>query len=237
MAFASFLTPSLTPSRKYYVEHILPAWSDDGDKQFGPPGGPEGNIRRRVLKMRESKDGRTEATRRQLILGGAVVIAGFAVRPANALAQDESGLSHGAESIHQEVVFHAKRKRVYEALTDAQQFDKVMRLGEAMRSMATGTKRAEIDRSAGGAFSIFGGYISGRQIELVPDDRIVQAWRPQTWKPGEYSIVKFELVEDGDGTKVLLDHRGFPDGSGEHLAAGWKANYWEPLHEYLQMPS
>ena len=89
--------------------------------------------------MRESKDGRTEATRRQLILGGAVVIAGFAVRPANALAVDGSGLSHGAESIHQEVVFHAKRKRVYEALTDAQQFDKVMRLGEAMRSIQVGT--------------------------------------------------------------------------------------------------
>jgi uncharacterized protein YndB with AHSA1/START domain len=186
--------------------------------------------------MRESGDSRTEAPRRQIILGGAAVIAGFAAYPMNALGEDGSGISRGAESIHQEVVFHAKRKRVYEALTDAQQFDKVMRLSAAMRSMATGTKPAEIDGSVGGAFSIFGGYVSGRQIELVPGERIVQAWRPQTWKPGEYSIVKFELVDEGEGTKVLLDHRGFPDGTGEHLAGGWKANYWEPLEEYLRAP-
>jgi uncharacterized protein YndB with AHSA1/START domain len=186
--------------------------------------------------MRKFESSRSEATRRQVVLSAVGIIAGFAASPLTVLAADESGLSRGAESIHQEVVFQAKRKRVYEALIDAKQFDKVMRLSAAMRSMATGTKPAEIDRNAGGAFSIFGGYISGRQIELVPEERIVQAWRPQNWKPGEYSIVKFELVEEGGGTKVILDHRGFPDGTGEHLAAGWKANYWEPLQEYLRVP-
>jgi activator of HSP90 ATPase len=112
-----------------------------------------------------------------------------------------------------------------------------MRLSAAMRSMATGTKPAEIDRSAGGSFVVFGGYVSGRQIEVMPEERIVQAWRPQSWKPGEYSIVKFAFVEQGESTKVVLDHRGFPDGTGEHLAAGWKVNYWAPLQEYLRMPS
>ncbi len=184
--------------------------------------------------MRESNHSRMEATRRQILFGGATVIAGFAACPVHMLGDDGSGLTHGSESIHQEVVFHVKRKRVYEALIDAQQFDKVMRLSAAMRSMATGTKAAEIDRSPGGSFSVFGGYVSGRQIEIVPDERIVQAWRPQSWKPGEYSIVKFEFVEEGESTKVVLDHRGFPDGTGEHLAAGWKANYWEPLQEYCE---
>ena len=186
------------------------------------------------MKTRESESNRMEAARRQSIVGGTAIIAGFAAYPLKTFGQDGSGLSHGAESIHQEAVFHAKRKRVYEALTDAQQFDKVMQLSAAMRSMATGTKPAEIDRNAGDAFSIFGGYVSGRQIELVPEERIVQAWRPKTWKPGEYSVVKFEFVEEGEGTKVILDHRGFPDGTGEHLSEGWKANYWEPLQEYLR---
>ncbi len=177
-----------------------------------------------------------EATRRQILVGGAAVIAALAGTPLKVHGDDGAGLTHASESIHQEVVFHAKRKRVYEALIDAQQFDKVMRLSAAMRSMATGTKAAEIDRSPGGAFSVFGGYVSGRQIEVVPEERIIQAWRSQSWKPAEYSIVKFEFVE-GESTKVILDHRGFPDGTGEHLVAGWKANYWEPLQEYLRMPS
>lgn len=172
-------------------------------------------------------------TRRQVIVGLAA-LSGLVGCPFKAWAED-SGLYRTAEAIRQEPVFQASRKRVYEALIDAQQFDKVMRLSAAMRSMATGTKPAEISGDAGSAFSIFGGYVSGRQIEIVPNERIVQAWRSQSWKPAEYSIVRFELIEQGASTKIVLDHRGFPDGMGDHLAAGWKENYWEPLAKYLEM--
>jgi activator of HSP90 ATPase len=178
---------------------------------------------------------RCGTTRRQVILGAAAVLGGITAYPWSARGEDGLGLSHGTEAIRQEPAFRASRKRVYEALTDSQQFDKVMRLSAAMRSMATGTKPAEISRDAGGVFSIFGGYVSGRHIELVPNQRIVQAWRPQSWKPGDYSIVKFELVEQGAGTKILFEHRGFPDGTGEQLAVGWRENYWEPLQRYLDM--
>jgi len=34
-------------------------------------------------------------------------------------------------------------------------------------------------------------------------------------------------------TKIIFDHPGFPQDKGEHLADGWKANYWEPLEKYL----
>jgi len=178
---------------------------------------------------------RRGTTRRQAILRAAAVFGGISAFPWKAWSEDGLGLSNGAQAIRQEPVFRASPKRVYEALTDSQQFDKVMRLSAAMRSMATGTKAAEISRDAGGAFSIFGGYVTGRQVELVPDQRIVQAWRPQTWKPGDFSIVKFEFVEQGAGTKIVLEHRGFPDGTGEHLALGWTENYWEPLRQYLDM--
>ena len=85
----------------------------------------------------------------------------------------------------------------------------------------------------GGAFSTFGGLIVGRQIELVPNQRIVQAWRPAYWKPGAYSIVTFELADNGSETKLILDHRGFPDGDAKGLLDGWNKNYWEPLAKYL----
>lgn len=172
-------------------------------------------------------------TRRQVICNAATV-AGVALIPvivAGTAADD--GISHSADAIHHEPMLKAKPKQVYDALTDAKQFDRVQRLSKAMRSMATGTKPAEISPEVGGAFILFGGYITGRQLQLVPEKRIVQAWRSQSWKDGDYSIVKFELVEQDGGTKIVFDHTGFPQGQAQHLAAGWKSNYWEPLEKYL----
>jgi activator of HSP90 ATPase len=138
-------------------------------------------------------------------------------------------ISHTAESIHEEVVFKASPKRVYEALTDAKRFDKLVELsGLSMKDAPT-----QISPEVGGAFSLFAGHIVGRHIELVPNRRIVQAWRVVVWNPGVYSIAKFELAEQGPGTKLIFDHTGFPEGLAQHLADGWKEHYWDTLEKYL----
>ena len=173
----------------------------------------------------------TAPTRRQAIVGTAIAFGGLALASVAAWAAEE--ISHTAESIHQEPVFKASRKRVYEALTDAKQFDKVIQLSGVMQSMHLADKPAEISREVGGAFTLFGGYITGRHIELVPNERIVQAWRAGSWPPGVYSIAKFELVEQGSSAKIVFDHTGFPKGDAESLASGWKAHYWEPLEKLL----
>lgn len=143
-------------------------------------------------------------------------------------------ISRSAESIHQEVMFEAEPARVYAALVDPMLFQQVTLLSAAVKSgMVKPTKPAEIHREAGGAFSLFGGHISGRIIELLPNKRLVQAWRPGDWAAGIYSIVKFELAKEGAGTRLLFDHTGFPVGQAEHLAVGWKGNYWEPLAKFL----
>src|SRR6266446_9413065 len=116
-------------------------------------------------------------TRRQLIAGMALAFGGLTPGATEAWASTEEEISRTAEAIHQEPVFKASRKRVYEALTDAKQFDKVIQLSGVMQSMHLGDKPAEISREVGGAFTLFGGYITGRHIELVPNQRIVQAWR------------------------------------------------------------
>src|SRR5271155_4048590 len=172
-------------------------------------------------------------TRRQAIVGVASAFGGLALGSTEALAEAEDGISHTADSIHQEPVFTASRKRVYEALTDATQFDKVIQLSGAMQSMHLPDKPAEISRDVGGSFALFGGYITGRHVELVPNVRIVQAWRTGSWPLGIYSIAKFELVEQGSGTKIVFDHTGFPKGEAESLASGWKAHYWEPIQKLL----
>jgi len=127
-----------------------------------------------------------------------------------------------SDRIHQEIPVEAPSSRIYEVLTDAAQFSKM-----------SGGAPAEIDATAGGAFSCFGGMITGRIIECVPGERLVQAWRAKPWEPGVYSIVRFELKSDGKKTRVVLDHAAFPEGQGEHLDKGWHANYWEPLRKLL----
>jgi uncharacterized protein YndB with AHSA1/START domain len=173
-------------------------------------------------------------TRRQVMVGIAMAVGGLSLGSTEAWAGADGEISHAAESIHQEVEFKASRKRIYEALTDAKQFEHVVQLSDAIKTrMPSGAPPTEINPEAGGVFSTFGGLIVGRQIELVPNERIVQAWRPAYWKPGVYSIVKFELADSGSGTRLVLDHSGFPDGVGQSLFERWNKNYWEPLAKYL----
>jgi hypothetical protein len=63
--------------------------------------------------------------------------------------------------------------------------------------------------------------------------RLYQAWRAGNWPEGVYSVVRFELVGEGAGTRLTFDQSGFPDGQREHLDEGWPKMYWEPLRKYL----
>ena len=121
-------------------------------------------------------------------------------------------------TIHQEVRIGATPTQVYETLTEGPRF-------QAM----SGGAPAEISPVEGASFSCFGGMIHGRTIELAAQRRVVQAWRVKSWPEGLYSLATFNLFPDGDGTKIVFDHVGFPDGQEVHLARGWDANYWEPL--------
>jgi activator of HSP90 ATPase len=175
-------------------------------------------------------------TRRHVIATGAMGLAGLSVRTLLAATPTgtsvpDGGVSHTADSIHQEPFIPAGRPRVYKALTDAKQFDKLTLLGAAIKTMPQKPGPAQLDGREGGAFSLFGGYITGRFIELVPNELVVQAWRTGSWGPGVYSITRFQLVELGNGTKIVFDHTGFPAGQAAHLATGWQDNYWGPLQK------
>jgi len=174
-------------------------------------------------------------TRRQLLTGSLFAVAGAAIYPAAATSESHVEISHSAESIHQERLFNAGPKRIYDALTITPQFDKVIQLTGVMQSppMVKMQKSTYISPQEGGSFALFGGYITGRQIELAPNDLIVQAWRVGNWPRGTYSIARFELVADGARTRIIFDHTGFPQGRAEELASGWQEHYWDPLAKFL----
>lgn len=172
--------------------------------------------------------------RRQAIGCAAGTIGGIALWPTEVRAGGEEEISRSEAAIHQVNVFKASRKRVYDALTQTKQFDAVTQWSPEMQAgKSLGSVPTKISAEVGGEFFIFGGHIIGRHIELVPNERIVQAWRVVDWEPGVYSIARFQLSDDGSGTKIVFDHTGFPKGQAEHLAFGWKAHYWDGLTKYL----
>lgn len=162
--------------------------------------------------------------RRQMLGGAAVTLAGLALGTSDALSAVEEVVvtkGDGKTSLHQEVLFAAPPARIYEIFLSSKKFAAMTKLP------------ADISPDVGGAFSMFGGVIVGRNIELVPAQRIVQAWKPKYWDPGVYSLVKFELAATGVGTKIVLDHTGFPPGTYKGLNSGWPEKYWDPLRKYL----
>ncbi len=171
--------------------------------------------------------------RRRWLLQSSMAAGALILQSTRTLASAAEEISRNAEAIHQEVAFNAKPERIYNALTDAASFQKVESLSDAMQSLDITGHPAKISRDPGGPFSLFGDYIVGRQIELIANERIVQAWRVANWEPGIFSIARFELTPQDAGTKLIFDHTGFPAGTADHLASGWYAHYWDPLHKFL----
>lgn len=184
--------------------------------------------------MQAGKNISAIATRRDVIAGLTFGLGAAAVGGVGTRTEAAEEIARTMESIHQEVQFKASPERVYAALTDAKEFQKAVLLSGAVKTgMVKAPVPAQISAVVGSEFAVFGGYITGRQIELVPNVRIVQAWRTSTWAPGIYSIARFALAAHGAGTLLTFDQTGFPKGEAEHLAQGWKSNYWEPLERVL----
>lgn len=124
-------------------------------------------------------------------------------------------------AIKQSISIDSTPEKIYQALMSEKEF-----------SDWTGAP-AQITADEGGEFSCFGGQITGRNIELSPHKRIVQAWRAGPWPEGVYSVVKFDISKSGSSTQVDLEHSGYPDGGEEHLEGGWHKMYWEPLKAHF----
>jgi activator of HSP90 ATPase len=162
------------------------------------------------------------------LTAGSAAVLGAARRVMAIESRPSEALTKTAEAIHEEIVIAASPARVYAALTDAKRFSSMTAF-----SMVPKAKPAAIARDVGGAFTLFDGHVAGRHIELVPNRRVVQAWRSADWPAGWYSIARFDLAGDGSRTTIVFDHTGFPAGQGEHLVQGWELNYWTPLRKLL----
>jgi len=126
------------------------------------------------------------------------------------------------KSIEQVVTFRAAPVQVFDALMDS-----------ARHAAFTG-EPAQISREVGGAVSCYDGKVTAINLDIVPNQRIVQAWRPANFPPGVFTIATFALTPDAGGTKLTFTQDAVPDSAFDHLSGGWHERYWKPLQAYLE---
>lgn len=122
--------------------------------------------------------------------------------------------------IHQTYKIKAPVASVWKALIDPKQID------------AWGGGPAKMNDKDGFKFSLWGGDIYGKNLEVVPMKKLKQEWSESKWK--STSLVTFLLSEKNNETIVELDHKNVPESSYKDIDSGWKYYYMGPLKEYVE---
>jgi uncharacterized protein YndB with AHSA1/START domain len=119
-------------------------------------------------------------------------------------------------------VINASPAAIYKAWLDSELHTK-MTGGEAECS-------PEID----GVFSAWDGYISGKNLELVPGKTIIQSWRTSEFDmTDEDSFLHIQLTALEIGTEVKLSHSNIPVGDSDYKA-GWEEHYFAPMNIFFK---
>ena len=92
----------------------------------------------------------------------------------------------------------------------------------------------EISEKVGSSFKAFGGYITGKNLQFVKNQLIVQSWRGSDWDSKD-SDSAFLLSFEQKGNDVLLNmiHANVPDDKEKDLDKGWHDYYWNPWKQHL----
>jgi activator of HSP90 ATPase len=100
-------------------------------------------------------------------------------------------------------------------------------------SQMTGSP-AQVTPQEGAEFTAWDGYISGKNLELQPNKRILQAWRTTEFQEGDPDSLLEVILEAVDGgTRVTLRHSNLPTESEQYLQ-GWVDYYFAPMKVFFE---
>lgn len=132
-----------------------------------------------------------------------------------------------AKTITQKIVFKNTRAKVL--------YD--MYMNEKKHSELTGGP-AKITSKIGASYSVYDGYITGKNLHLVKDQMIVQTWRGADWKKTDKdSILVLNFHQKGEDAIVKMAHVNVPSNQVEGLKKGWDDFYWEPWKKAIENSS
>jgi len=121
------------------------------------------------------------------------------------------------KTVKQTVLIKATPHNLYEAILDPKKHAKFTQ------------SKAANDMKVGDKFSAYDGYISGTNLVLEKDKKIVQRWTCTDFPKGHYSEATFEFKKKGSGTELIFTQTGVPDENYDEILQGWVDFYWNPL--------
>lgn len=114
----------------------------------------------------------------------------------------------------------APKEKVWEALVDPKIISK------------WGAGPAKMSEKEGFEFSLWGGDIHGKNIEVKKGEKLVQEWYGGDWpKP---SIATFRLTHKAGCTTLYFDQTGVPDNENEEIDKGWDDYYLGEIKKLLE---
>ena len=91
---------------------------------------------------------------------------------------------------------------------------------------------ATMSPQAGTQFSLWEGDVHGTNIEVVPQQKLVQNWFGGDWDAP--SVVTFTLHEENGVTTLELEQTGIPDYETADFDTAWDKFYLEPIKRLLE---
>jgi len=91
---------------------------------------------------------------------------------------------------------------------------------------------AVMDTNPGTEFSLWDGDISGKNLEIEINKKIIQEW--YFGDQEEKSIVAIKLFENKKGTQVEVRHTNIPDEDFENITEGWDDYYMGALKVFFE---
>lgn len=82
---------------------------------------------------------------------------------------------------------------------------------------------AIMSEEPGSEFSLWEGDITGRNIEFVSNNRVVQEW--YFGEQQEKSIVTITIRPDGENSLVTVEQTNIPDEDFQEISEGWREYY------------
>ena len=98
----------------------------------------------------------------------------------------------------------------------------------------TGGQPAQISAEPGATFTVWNGYITGRNIALERPRRIVQAWRTSKFTADDPdSQIEVLLEPVASGTRITVHDTNVPDGHTSYRDGGWQRSYFDTMKKHF----
>ncbi|KAJ3025916.1 UNVERIFIED_CONTAM: hypothetical protein HDU68_006501 [Siphonaria sp. JEL0065] len=88
---------------------------------------------------------------------------------------------------------------------------------------------AQIKPEVGSDISLFGGNVSGKIVELVPNKKIVKTWRLKSWPANHFSTVTLVLEEQRESVTLRLTQTDVPIGEKDLTTKNWTGYYFNGI--------